>query len=158
MLGVPVAWTSFMKASRYKLQILISVWSSKPWFRIRIHLKCWIRIHNTAKRKRDDYRVAHQKSWKKSKQYLASFFERNVQTTIVPDHDGNLQDWLQEGSLCDLQLCCKNGRLAAHTAVLAAHSWLFRSWSSGGGGDKDLEVILPDSNIKQVRNGRTSDQ
>ncbi len=66
------------------------------------------------------------------------------------------QDWLQEGSLCDLQLCCKNGRLAAHTAVLAAHSWLFRSWSSAGG-DRDLEVILPDSNIKQVRNGRTSD-
>lgn len=54
----------------------------------------------------------------------------------------------QDGEFCDVQLCCRNGRLAAHTLVLAAHSSLFRSFS---GGDSVLEVILADANIKQVR-------
>ena len=64
---------------------------------------------------------------------------------------GGLNQLRQDGEFCDVQLCCKNGRLAAHTAVLAAHSWLFRSLDIGGGGDSVLEVILPDANIKQVR-------
>ncbi len=53
----PVAWTSLWRPRLIKLLFFIlkkirlyffQFWSSKPWIRIRIriHLKCWIRIHS----------------------------------------------------------------------------------------------------------------